>query len=86
MTWKIGTNVTLSLGNVNPFIVVVFKVFLFTLKFRTLTSQNIMHSLLMKKYIACIGRKKGNVLFNDALNTFYFTVIWRLTYGKGAFR
>ena len=20
---------------------------------------------------------KGNVLFNDALNTFYFTVIWR---------
>ena len=23
------------------------------------------------------GRKEGNVLFNDALNTFYFTVIWR---------
>ena len=22
-------------------------------------------------------RKEGNVLFNDALNTFYFTVIWR---------
>ena len=22
-----------------------------------------------------VGRKKGNVLFNDALNTFYFTVI-----------
>ena len=21
--------------------------------------------------------KKGNILFNDALNTFYFTVIWR---------
>ena len=21
-------------------------------------------------------RKEGNVLFNDALNTFYFTVIW----------
>ena len=29
------------------------------------------------------GRKEGNVLFNDALNTFYFTVIWRRTYGKG---
>ena len=28
-------------------------------------------------------RKEGNVLFNDALNTFYFTVIWRRTYGKG---
>ena len=32
------------------------------------------------------GRKEGNVLFNDALNTFYFTVIWRRTYGKGPFR
>ena len=28
------------------------------------------------------GRKEGNVLFNDALNTFYFTVIWHRTYGK----
>ena len=28
--------------------------------------------------------KEGNVLFNDALNTFYF--IWRDTYGKGPFR
>ena len=27
--------------------------------------------------------KEGNVLFNDALNTFLFTVIWRRTYGKG---
>ena len=26
------------------------------------------------------GRKEGNVLFNDALNTFY---LWRQTYGKG---
>ena len=32
------------------------------------------------------GRKEGNVLFNDALNTFYFTVIRRQTYGKGPFR
>ena len=23
------------------------------------------------------GRKEGNVLFNDALSTFYFTVIWK---------
>ena len=29
-------------------------------------------------------RKEGNVLFNDAFNT--FTVIWRQTYGKGPFR
>ena len=32
------------------------------------------------------GRKEGNVLFNDALNTFLFTVIWRHTYGKGPIR
>ena len=32
-------------------------------------------------------RKEGNVLFNDALNTFFkFTVIWRRTYGKGSLR
>ena len=29
------------------------------------------------------GRKQGNVLFNDVLDTFYFTVIFRNTYGKG---
>ena len=28
-------------------------------------------------------REEGNVLFNDVFNTFYFTVIWRRTYGKG---
>ena len=27
-------------------------------------------------------QKEGNVLFNDALNTFLFTVIWRRIYGK----
>ena len=27
-----------------------------------------------------------NVLFNDALNSFHFTVVWRRTYGKGLFR
>ena len=26
---------------------------------------------------------EGNVLFNDALNTFYFMVTWHQTYGKG---
>ena len=31
-------------------------------------------------------RKEGNVLFNDALNTFYFTVIWRRIYGRGPIR
>ena len=29
--------------------------------------------------------RKGNVLFNDALNTFYL-VIWHQTYGKEPFR
>ena len=32
------------------------------------------------------NKKEGNVLFNDALNTFYSTVIWRRTYGKGQLR
>ena len=33
-------------------------------------------------------KKKGKdlFLFNDALNTFLFTVIWRRTYGKEPFR
>ena len=31
------------------------------------------------------GRKEGNILFNDALNTL-FTVIWHQTYGKGPHR
>ena len=34
------------------------------------------HCLMM--FCDWSGRKKWNVLFNDALNTFYFTVIWRL--------
>ena len=28
-------------------------------------------------------RKEGNVLFNNACNTFLFTVIWCHMYGKG---
>ena len=42
-----------------------------------------------KNYFGCLlklGRKERNALFNDALNTFYFTVIWRRTYGKGPLR
>ena len=31
-------------------------------------------------------KKERSVLFNDALNTFYFSVIWRRTYGKIPFR
>ena len=30
--------------------------------------------------------KEGNVLFNDAFNTFYFMVLWRITYGKWPLR
>ena len=33
---------------------------------------------------AISGRKEGNVLFKDALNTL-FTVIWHWTYGEGPF-
>ena len=32
------------------------------------------------------GRKEMFILFNDALNTFYFMVIWRHTYDKGPLR
>ena len=32
------------------------------------------------------GKKEGNILFIDTLNTFYFTVIWCQTYGKGPLR
>ena len=32
------------------------------------------------------GRKEGNVLFNDALSTFYLRLLWRQTYGRGPFR
>ena len=28
-------------------------------------------------------RMEGNILFNDALNTFDFMLIWYRTYGKG---
>ena len=28
-------------------------------------------------YLRLYGRKEGNVFFNDALNTFLFTVIWK---------
>ena len=46
------------------------------------------NSLLKEKIhrISICGRKEGIVLFNNALNNFLFTVIWRQTYGKGPFR
>ena len=36
-------------------------------------------------WLYCVGHmvKEGNILFNDALNTFYFMVILLRTYGKG---
>ena len=39
----------------------------------------------VKKKKKKAGRKKGSVLFNDAL-THLITVIWRHTYGKGPLR
>ena len=42
----------------------------------------VIYASLVTLFIMGNGRKEGNVLFNDALNTFYFTVIWRRTYGK----
>ena len=40
----------------------------------------------MGRWVDLLNRKEGNVLFNDALNTFYFTVIWCWTYGKEPLR
>ena len=34
-------------------------------------------SIKFSKLMLDANRKEGNVLFNDTLNTFYFTVIWR---------
>ena len=39
--------------------------------------------LPLNSELCAIGRKEGNVLFNETHNTFYFTVIWRRTYDKG---
>ena len=39
------------------------------------------HDCLIKE-----GRKEGNVLFNDTLNTFLFMDIWRQTFGKRPLR
>ena len=36
--------------------------------------------------IRCLHGKEGNVLFNDALNIIFFTVIWPQTYGKEPLR
>ena len=39
------------------------------------------------RVISLVAKEEGrSVLFNDALNTFYFTVIWLRTYGKGPLR
>ena len=37
-----------------------------------------------RNYIDANGKEM--FLFNDALNTLYFTGIWRQTYGKGPLR
>ena len=34
----------------------------------------------------CVCRKEWNVLFNDALNTFYLRYLWRQAFGKGPLR
>ena len=41
----------------------------------------VMGHRLDREIAQCVYGKEGNVLLNDALNTFYFTVIWRQTYG-----
>ena len=40
------------------------------------------------QFLQNVMKEGRSVLFNDALNTFYFlfTVIWRRTYGKGPLR
>ena len=52
----------------------------------TITMFCILVYVMMMMMITKAGFKEGNVLFNDTLNTFYFTVIWCRTYGKGPLR
>ena len=40
-----------------------------------------MASDIWLRTILIVRERERNVLFNDALNTFYFTVIWHQTYG-----
>ena len=40
----------------------------------------------LKNVLSASLNRKGNVLFNDALNTFLFKSIWRRTFGKGPSR
>ena len=45
------------------------------------------HYVVVKFIASCReGRTEGNILFNEALNTFYFTVIWHRTYDKESLR
>ena len=39
-----------------------------------------------KKFFNCKQERKGKVLFNDALNTFYLRLYGVRTYGKGPLR
>ena len=62
-------------------IVIAIMIIMIILKISFPTDQIYMDITVDKGW--CHARKEGNVLFNDTLNTFYFTVIWRRTYGKG---
>ena len=46
------------------------------------TSTSVPRRLRKVSHGAPAIKEGGNVLFNDKLNTFYFTVIWRRTCGK----
>ena len=43
----------------------------------TSSDGSLMSTSRVHECIDGIGRKEENVLFNDAHNTFYFTVIWK---------
>ena len=52
----------------------------------TLTTELRLAPAIIKAFDQFEGRKEVNILFNDPLKTFLFTVMWRQTYGKGLFR
>ena len=54
-----------------------------TVQLNPAVGRSAVHVQLVEKTVSLEG-KEGNVLFNDALNT--FTVIWHLTYGKAPLR
>ena len=54
--------------------------------FNVVSSVSLSGTIPVRIFSRKLRKKEGNILFNDTLNTFLFTFIWRRTYGEGPFR